>query len=182
MKLLLVLLVVLCSEGVLTAPVMEEKESEGSGCSALHSCDDNTFFNETLSTQEDLKDALVNNSENLEKIKFAFTLKPDEVKLCITVNYTITCTDKTRCQVDCENNCYIQFIWTSFDTFSLSGSFLYYFAGFHVTFMGFEIPGFEWGEACDLNKNILNLSIEAPSLVLQDNFFETLTKQVGHSV
>lgn len=96
MKYLLVLLAVFISEGAFTAPVIE---GEGSGCSALRSCDNHTFLNETLATQEDFKNALVKNSGNLEKIKTAFTLEPDEVKLCVSVDYTVSCTDKTHCQV-----------------------------------------------------------------------------------
>ena len=186
MKCFLVFLVALFSEGVITAPViptMEGSGLEGSGCSTLHSC--NVSFNETLFTQEDLKTALMNNSENLERIRSAFTLELDEVNLCISVNYIISCTDQSLCQLaelNCtENNCSIWFAWTSFDTHSLSGSFLFYFAGLHASLL-LQIPGFDWGGACDMTHNTLQLDIETPSLLLHDNweeFFNTLTKQVS---
>ena len=150
MKLLLLLLAILSSEGVLTAPVMEGEGPEGEGCSATNVLEE---LNETVPMQEELsellKSALVNNTENDDRIKAAFTLQPDEVKLCVRVEYIITCSDKTNCVVadwDCTNNCSAAFVWTSFDPHSLSGSLL-----FHYASNEFELFGFEWGGACDLS-------------------------------
>lgn len=63
----LLLIVVLSSVKALTAPVMEAESS----------------------AREVLKNALINDTEHLEKIKAAFTLEPDEVKLCIQVQYNV---------------------------------------------------------------------------------------------
>lgn len=182
MKWIQVLLAVLNLQSVFTAPVREDNflspvtEQEGSGCSNLDEDALAKHRDTALSTQTDfdktLKNALLNNTNNLERMKAAFTMQPDMVKLCTNVKYTITCMNKTDCKVadiNCTNNCSFKFVWTSFDPFSLAGKFLFHFGS-----QQFQIFGFKWGGECP--ESALKLHISIPSLTLTND--EIIDKHV----
>ena len=136
------------------------REGEGlKGCSARGT---NDTIQEKL--DEILKSALLNNTENTSKIKAAFTIQPDQVKLCVQVQYAIKCTDENQCETNfnCSDGYNNTLIWTSINPSSLSGSFLFGFAS-----INWEFFGFEWMGACDISiENTQLLNIEVPSLML----------------
>ena len=148
------LLVVLLSVGVHMAPVME-----GGGCEAT------TGGSDPIQDELDaiLKEALLNNTENLDKIKMAFGETSGDIKVCGLLNYTILC-EATECEdvVNCSSRYNSTVRWTSVDPYIPAGAFLYHFAAF-----GWKVFGFEWGDACDLSAaSAPVLSITVPSLEL----------------
>ena len=126
LPLLLLLCVALLSEGILSASV-KDREEEGSsqgeeqGCNVLRTEDDDD-------TQEDLDELLKNSfntPENLEKVKAAFTLQPNEVKLCVKINYTVKCAYQDSClNIRCSKGYNLTMFWTSISSSTLSGSAL----------------------------------------------------------
>ena len=146
MKILLVLVVLL--EGVSMAPDHP-----------LNTCFDNT------QPGFPLKEGLLNNPENLDKIKDKFTFDPNKRKLCIRLNYTITCTDEEECDnATTHFNCSTEYsfanIWLSFDSTTWAGHFLFAYAR-----VNFEVMGLNLGGACDLSPEAtLYLSINVSSL------------------
>ncbi len=162
MKLLQLLLVILLSEVVLTAPVREGEglKGEEQGCSAPGS-DEDIIQQEV---DDILEQGLLDNAENLDKIKRAFDWDPDTVKICVNINYEINCTNQEEC-AGCFN-CYASnphtFIWTSFDPTTLAGALLLEYGS-----VSYDIFGFEWAGACDLsNESTVSLLVSATSLSL----------------
>ena len=159
MKLLLLLLLVSCQDMVLTAPVGESMWEEAEqGCSTQVS--ENNTVQEEL--DQILEQGLLNNTENVAKIKQAFDVKPGTLKLCARLSYEINCTDQEECEglgFNCSTGNPHLFVWTSFDTTTLTGRFLFDYA-----MLGIDVFGFEWADAC--NTSYMNLSISVPSLML----------------
>ena len=179
MKLLVVLLMFLLSDGVLMAPVRDLESHRRNS-------------NDDDSIQEDVDDTLwesliLQNDDTLKKVRTIFTLQPSEVKLCIRINYSLKCSDQ-KCQitnVDCSDGYNLTLIWTSLDPSSLSGSFLLEYAS-----LNWEFFGFEWGRACDITTESTKLlTIEVSSLQMLcpvddgskyvNESLKTLTKKVS---
>lgn len=98
---------------------------------------------------EILSEGLLNNTENVAKIQAAFETEPGAVKICVAMNYNITCSDSLD-QDWCNGSDYLsEYIWTNFNIYSplLSGYFLFFYAS-----LNWDIFGFEWKGACDLKK------------------------------
>lgn len=135
-----------------------------------------------------LKEGLLNNDtaqENLGAIKEGFNFRKQ--KLCIRLNYTITCTEEEECDttsstINCSTGYSSAHIWLSFDPDTLSGKFL-----LHYAMLNYTILGLHWGEACDLRPAAtINLRITVPSLALCgvkeeyiNESLKRLTKQVS---
>ena len=126
--------------------------------------------NADIQTQLDqlLKEGLLDDAENLEKMKDKFTFDPNERKLCISLNYTITCTDEEECDnATTHFNCSTEYsftnIWLSFNsTATLAGEILFWYAA-----LSYEVLGLNWAGACDLSPEAtLYLSINVSSLLL----------------
>ena len=179
---ILPLLALALLEGVSMAPVMLKEA---------------TMIGETAITSETelyeiLKKGLLNDPENLQKMGEKFTFSPNEQKLCIHVNYTIICTgdQEERCDNSTSYfNCSaltplsINSTWLSFDSSTLTGGLLIWYA-----YLDLEMLGLNWGGACDLSPEAtLYLSINVPSLLfLCDanemvllSAIESLTEQVS---
>ena len=152
---MVLILLVLLIVGVSTAPV-RELESQRS-----NSHDDQEVY-------KILKEGLLNDTSNLEKITTAFKVKPGQVKICISFMYHL-CNDQDYYNTN--------IIWTNFNAYSLSGRFLFYFA-----FQNVSIFGFEWAGACDLDSDIhLNIKTSS-SYFYEDQYINDslikLTQQV----
>ena len=138
---------------------------------------------------EILKTGLLNDPENLEKMREKFTLGPNEKRLCVHLNYTITCTDVEECgNATTPFNCSTEYsftnIWLSFNSTPLAGRILFEYAA-----LNFEVLGLNWAGACDLSPEVtLYLSINVTSLQLLcgvdgetyiNDSLRSLTKQVS---
>ncbi len=141
-----------------------------------------------------LLEGLLNDSNNLEMIKAAFKAQPGSVKICVPMTYNITCTNQSYCydkvtEEFCTNSYTSSFIWTSFNTQSLSGYFLFFYASTNI-----DVVGFEWGGACDVYSSFLadikpdptlNLTISSLPCMDRDTYkymnmtFFNLTKMVS---
>ena len=90
-----------------------------------------------------LKDAMLNDTENVKKISDRFNLTQYEQILCIGVKYVITCTD--GCDIETSTfNCSSGYIWLSFDPNTTSGTYLLQYA-----VLNWEVLGLDWQGACD---------------------------------
>ncbi len=158
--------------------------------SATESSDDD----DTLQTM--LNEGLLNNTQNLEKIRAAFEVEPGAVKICVPLTYNITCTDQEDCDneatsFNCTNGYTTTFIWTKYNTNSISGSFLFFYASGN-----FDVLGFEWSGACDVLPNLPTgpnrrnqrrpgpvLDIKIPSLLCSNrNQFNTAISKLTRKV
>ena len=149
---LMLLAVLALLEGVSMAPMMLE-EVTMIGETALDS---------EMELYEILKEGLLNDTENLEKMREKFTLGPNEKRLCVRLNYTITCTDEEECDItNTHFNCStFSNIWLSFNSSTWTGQILLEYAA-----LNYEVLGLNWGEACDLSPEAtLYLSINVSSL------------------
>ena len=161
------LVLVFLSVGALTAPTRELEENE----------------NETdiVNLKMIFLEGLRSDTNNLEKVKAAFKVKPGSVKICVPLTYNIICTDQIFDPYDgyCSNNYTPTFIWTAFDGNSISGLFLFSYASGNL-----NIIGFEWGGACDVYTNltefkldpILNLTITSLPCMDRDTYNIILSK------
>lgn len=161
----MLLVAVLLSGGVLTAPVREEPNSlqgEGQRCNALSSgggqkCDGAQDSDDDIiqDVAESLRFILImKNDDTMDKVKTLFTLPQNAVKLCIRVNYELKCSEQ-QCQIanmNCSDGYNFTVIWTSIDPSSLSGSFLLEFAS-----LNWEFLGFHWAKACDVSSESAQL-------------------------
>ena len=132
---------------------------------------------------EILKQALLNNTENINKIRAAFKMDTEVRKLCVRLTYNITWMDQeeeyenTTCTAESNTS---TFIWTSFNPTTFLGKFLLQYAA-----LNWEVFGFEWLGACDLstaNTLVLNISVSALYSKNHTILYEPLkrlTMQVG---
>ena len=153
--LLLLLVLALLGEGVHMAPLPyyetaeDEIYFEGSGDSG------------DIQDQLDqlLKNAMLNDTDNVKKIEDRFNLTQYEQILCIGVSYTITYGPNDTHDHECGNITFSNFshsnIWLSFDPHSFSGRVLLEYAA-----LNWKVLGFDWGEACDItDETTLHLMI-----------------------
>ena len=153
------LLLALQSEGVYMAPIAGE--TDPMTCKDPIQCE----------LDQILEEALLNDTENLVKIKNAFAEIPEVVKVCLPFNYTIFCEDdgcENKTTFNCSNGYSASFIWTSFDPYDLTGSLLLVMANFNWT-----VFGFDWGGACDLrssNTPVLNINVSSLQLLCGVNW------------
>ena len=163
--LLQLFLVMLLSVEVHLAPVME-----------VEAC--NTPVRDDIQDEVDeiLKEGLLNNTNNIDKIKTAFEVKSGQVKICVPLNYTIFCTEEECGDFNCSSGYSYssRSIWTNFDTSTLAGAFLFDFASLDWT-----VFGFEWAGACDLsieNTPVLNISVSSLAVLCGvDNWEEYIS-------
>ena len=145
-----------------------------------------TAMNLETELYETLKEGLLNDTENLEKMREKFTFGPNERKLCIPVHYMIICTDdqEERCDnsVDCStlNPLSINTTWLSFNSSTLAGEVLHHYARLNL-----EVLGLSWAGACDVSPKAtlyLNINISLLCNVSLNNMrsaIKNLTKQVS---
>lgn len=143
--------------GVLAAPV-REREENGEGCSALGSFERNRF-DEILG---EIEQDLLNNTDNLDRIKKAFNFDLNTVKVCIAVKYTSNCTCD-EWTLNCDNSTRT-IIWTSFNPSRPSGKLLILYGSLNL-----NVFGFEWEDACNIRTDGVWLSIAVPSLCDMDD-------------
>ena len=164
--LLQLFLVMLLSVEVHLAPVME-----------VEACNIPVRDDIQDEVDEILKEGLLNNTNNIDKIKTAFEVKSGQVKICVPLNYTIFCA-KEECG-DCSSGYSYSSIWTNFDTSTLAGGFLFDFASLNWT-----VFGFEWAGACDLrieNTPVLNISVSSLAVLCGvDNWEEYISASLQH--
>ena len=156
--------------GAVQTPVAESAPIDSD--SILASSSNNGQFQRN-ELQKMLIEALFNSTDNFYLIKNAFQQEPGVHKICIPVRYSVTCTDQQPEDSDkdldhffnCTNGYTWGTIWTEFDTKTIAGNLLIYFAS-----NGFSVFGFDWGGACDTDdvKSLLNtttvLVLTVPSL------------------
>ena len=153
--LLLLLVLALLGEGVHMAPLPANETAEDDG--------DNDAIQDQL--DQLLKDAMLNDAENVKKIADRFNLTHYEQILCISVRYTLTCTEEEECdnatsKLDCSNGHMSERIWLSFDPDTTSGKYL-----LHYAVQNWEVLGLDWQGACDLSDEAyLRLHINVQSL------------------
>ena len=138
------------------APITDTAEDElyfeGSG--------DNDDIQEQL--YQLLKDALLNDTENVEKINDRFN---QTQILCVGVRYIITCTEEEICDnetstLNCSTGYNSERVWLSFDPNTTSGRYLFRYA-----VLNWEVLGLTWQGACDLSEEAyLTLNIHVRSL------------------
>jgi len=110
-----------------------------------------------------LKEGLLYDAANLDVIKDLFNVGEDEVKLCARIIYNVY---NLTLPI-------FEFTWTSFDPHTFSGEFLYEHASSE-----FEIFGFEWGEACNINNPVrLNITLPAP-ISFSENIKDCVTESL----
>jgi hypothetical protein len=112
-----------------------------------------------------LREGLLNNSKNVQKINSTF----HSSKLCVNIAYHIfNCTEQ-----ECNSTRY-DITWTGVDTNSFSGNILYWFAN-----INWDIIGFEWADTCDQSITDFSIFVCLPKLDFPiENSLEDLTKQV----
>ena len=127
-----------------------------------------------------LNNATFNSTDNFYTIKRAFQPQPGSHKICIPINFHITC-DSAECDdTHPENNCSPEFnasvLWTEFDTGDIAGKLMLYFAS-----SDFNVLGFDWAGACDVpdyhNDSVPTLNLVVPSLVCNNTILESEIQQ-----
>ena len=162
---LLLFLVMLLSVEVHLAPVME-----------VEACDTPVRDDIQDEVDEILKEGLLNNTNNIDKIKTAFEVKSGQVKICVPLKYTIFCAEEECGDFNCSSGYSYTSIWTSFDASprTLAGGFLFDFA-----LLNWTVFGFEWAGACDLsieNTPVLNISVSSLAVLCSvDNWEEYIS-------
>ena len=161
--LLLLLVLALLGEGVHMAPLTDDRDTaehetyfEGSGA------------NDNIQEQLDqlLKDALLNDTDNTNKIDDRFNLTQYEQILCIGVKYDITCPEEESCDnetftLNCSTGYNNKRVWLSFDPNTTSGTYLLFNAA-----QNWEVLGLSWQGACDLSEEAyLTLNINVSSTI-----------------
>lgn len=141
------LLLALLSETVHMAPVLVVEEEKVDTDPASEQCE----LDQLLTV------LLLNDTENLDKIKKAFSTTPSgEAKVCGQLNYQEECEDA----VDCSTGNSFVVTWTTLHTSTWSKELFLWIASFH-----WEIFGFEWGgTGCDLttgNAPVLNINVSS---------------------
>ena len=152
MRLLVLLVIVLLSEGAHTAPIPEcEALGDRSGSGEDYIQDE---------VEEVLREGLLNNTENLKQMQSVFG--SDDMKLCGQIQYCLQCEEHS-----------LTVLWTAFDPSTLAGQFI-----FELSLLHWEVFGFEWDDACDLtSQNALILNITVSSLNENDTVTaETMIK------
>ena len=140
-----------------------------------------------------LKDAVLNDTENVKKIAERFNLTQYEQILCIGVKYVITCAEEEGCHNESSTfNCSAGYnskqIWLSFDPDTTPGKYLFRYAE-----QNWEVLGLSWQGACNLSEGAyLTLNINIPSLTpllcgvdaekCIDSSLRELTKQVSLNI
>lgn len=174
-------LLALLGDGVYMAPVIDTVATAGDVDSKQHDLD------------EMLEEALLSNAQNVDKITKAFYTKQEYLKVCAPFNYIINCTRREECAntttatFTCADGYSSTFVWTSFDPYSFTGTFLLFTAQFNWT-----VFGFEWGGACDLresNTPVLNIIVSSRALKILcgvdgkmylDESLRSLTQRVSY--
>ena len=139
----------------------------------VYSADSNSYDKYLI--QQELEDALVNNTLNLYNLQKRFPLNSKSFIACVPVKYVLTC------DTDCANNSGLiscksehneSFLWTSFDTESLPGNVL-----FHWAISGVRVLGFEWAQSCVYTfENAIVLQLHVDSLPCIKDQMEAVTE------
>lgn len=140
---------------------MEEESEEEVGMCTANSDESNQLQEELY---EVLKEGLLNNSENVQKIDMIFGEQPF-FKICVQLSYfIINCTEK---ECNCSDNGTMStynITWASVDTATFSGRVLFWFA-----YINWDVFGFEWGNICNTSSTTyFNITALLPMLDKQN--------------
>lgn len=120
-----------------------------------------------------LNNAIFNSTDNFYTIKKTFQVQPGIHKICIPIDFNISCANQSECSdVEVEKNCtsgfYKSVLWTEFDTTDIAGRLMLYFASSNL-----NVFGFDWAGACENPIDVQeqsNISTPIINLVVSASF------------